>query len=72
MLILFELGVLLVFLPWARLWEANYFISHYEALGPYLLHPAVRGLISGLGMLDIMIAAGMLRRRPQVAASPNG
>lgn len=72
MLILFELGVLLVFLPWARLWEANYFISHFEILRPYVLHPAVRGLITGLGALDILIAAGMLRRRQAVAASPNG
>ena len=72
MLVLFELGVLLVFLPWARLWEANYFLSHCEGLRPYLLHPAVRGFITGLGALDIVIAAGMLRRRHQVAASPNG
>jgi hypothetical protein len=63
MLILFELGVLLLFLPWARLWDANYFLSHYPSLRPYLLNPALRGTISGLGALDILLAAHMFRRR---------
>ena len=64
MLILFEVGVLLLFLPWANLWETHYFVVHYPALRPILLHPAVRGAITGLGALDIFIAAGMIRRRP--------
>jgi hypothetical protein len=63
MLIVLELGVLLLFLPWAGLWETNYFVTHYPMLRHYLLHPALRGAISGLGALDILIAAGMVRRR---------
>ena len=53
-LILFEVGVILLYLPWANSWEANYFIIHYPMLRPYLLHPAVRGAVSGLGALDIL------------------
>jgi hypothetical protein len=71
MLIVFELGVLLVFLPWSNLWERNYFIAHYPVLRPYLLHPAVRGAISGLGALDILIAGSMLRRRSSVPRAHN-
>jgi hypothetical protein len=63
MLILFELGILLLFLPWARLWDANYFLSQYPSLRPYLLNPSLRGIISGLGALDILLAAHMFRRR---------
>jgi hypothetical protein len=63
-LILFEVGVILLYLPWANSWETNYFIIHYPVLRPYLLHPAVRGAVSGLGALDILMAAGMVRRRP--------
>jgi hypothetical protein len=63
-LILFEVGALLLYLPWGNLWESHYFVVHYPALRPILLHPAVRGAISGLGALDILIAAGMVRRRP--------
>jgi hypothetical protein len=28
-----------------------------------MLHPSVRGVITGLGVLDIVVAAGMLRRQ---------
>ena len=62
MLILFELGGLLLFLPWFPSWDANYFLSHYPALRPYLLQPSVRGIVSGLGALDIFLAARMIRR----------
>jgi hypothetical protein len=64
MLLLFEVGVLLVCLPWVGLWDTNYFLVHYPVLRPYLLHPSVRGAITGLGALDIYVAAGMLRRHP--------
>jgi hypothetical protein len=66
MLVLFELGVLLVLLPWMRQWETNYFLIQFPAIRPYLLHPSIRGIISGLGALDIFLAVGMLRRRPTV------
>ncbi len=58
----FLLGVLLIFLPWLGPWERNYFLTRYPALIPILLHPSVRGAISGLGALDIVLAAGVLRR----------
>jgi len=68
-LFLFELGVILLFLPWLGLWERNYFLSQYPSLRPLLLHPSVRGLITGLGALDIVVAAGMLRRQSPAGAS---
>ena len=64
MLGLFELGVLLLFLPWFPYWDGNYFLSHYPALRPFLLQPSLRGIVSGLGALDIFLAARMIRRRP--------
>ena len=70
MVMLFELGMTLVILPWLAPgpWDSNYFLSHYPALRPYLLQPAVRGFISGLGALDVMLA-GRMWRRP--SAAPN-
>ena len=62
-LLCLELGVLLVFVPWSYAWERNYFLNRYPALIPYVLNPSVRGAITGLGVLDIVLAAGMLRRR---------
>jgi hypothetical protein len=67
MMILFELGVTLFILPWIvpGPWDSNYFLSHYPVLRPYLLQPAVRGMISGLGTLDILLATRMFRRQQQ-------
>ncbi len=66
----FLLGALLIYLPWSGAWERNYFLNRYPALIPYLLNPSVRGAITGLGLLDISVAAGMLwRQRPSTIAT---
>lgn len=68
-LVLFELGILLVFLPWStQYWDHNFFLSRYPDLIQILLYPAVRGFISGLGILDIIVAINLLRRAPAPAA----
>lgn len=63
-LICFEMGALLLFLPWLISWESNYFLTRYPVLIPVLLHPAVRGAISGLGILNILLAISLIRRGP--------
>jgi hypothetical protein len=72
MLALLELGVTLLVLPWLvpGPWDMNFFLSHYPAMRPYLLQPAVRGMVSGLGALDVMIAGQMFRRRSPAEANP--
>jgi hypothetical protein len=69
--LLFEVGVVLLFLPWFGLWDRNYFLTHYPSLRPFVLHPSVRGVITGLGALDILVAAGMLRRQTPAAENPH-
>ena len=50
------LGVLVLILPWwARVWDDNLYIQSHPALAAVLHNGAVRGLISGLGLLDIWI-----------------
>ncbi|MFQ5768667.1 MAG: hypothetical protein ACE5ID_11895 [Acidobacteriota bacterium] len=51
----FYIGVLLVFLPWSPLWEANGLASRFPALGVVVLAGPVRGAISGLGVLLLMM-----------------
>ena len=70
MLFLFEVGVVLLFLPWLSLWDQNFFLIHYPTLRPFLLNPSVRGVITGLGALDIVVAAGMLRRQSPPIENP--
>lgn len=61
-LICFELGVLLILAPWSSFWERNYFLDRYPELIPIFLNPFVRGLITGLGLLDVWIAFSFIRR----------
>lgn len=60
----YAMGVVLVFLPWSgRFWERNGLLEQYPALIPLALNPYVRGAVSGLGVLDILIAVAAFRRR---------
>ena len=65
----FLLGVLLILLPWLGYWEHNYFLDKYPEITPYLLHPSVRGAITGLGVLDVLLAGSLLRDRADSVAS---
>lgn len=50
------LGVLVMVLPWwPRVWDHNMFIQARPTLAAILHNGAVRGVISGLGLLDIWI-----------------
>jgi hypothetical protein len=50
------LGVLVMVLPWwPRLWDHNLFIQSRPGLAAILRNGAVRGIISGFGLLDIWI-----------------
>jgi hypothetical protein len=59
----FEMGALLLYLPWTAFWEQNYFLNHFPSLMPLLLHPSFRGVVSGIGVLDIILAVGMISAR---------
>ena len=50
------LGVLVMVLPWwTRVWDHNMFIQARPWLATFLHNGAVRGIVSGLGLLDIWI-----------------
>lgn len=62
-----ELGLLLVLLPWSTLWDSNYFLNRYPALILLALNPYVRGAISGLGIVDSLMAIEAFHRRAPIA-----
>jgi len=67
----FEMGALLLYLPWSIYWDQNFFLSHFPSLIPILLHPSFRGGVSGLGVLDILLAFNIItQRRPLPSATP--
>jgi hypothetical protein len=67
----FEMGALLLYLPWSVYWDQNYFLSHFPSLIPVLLHSSFRGAVSGLGVLDILLAFNLITdRRPLPSVTP--
>jgi hypothetical protein len=63
------LGVLLIMVPWMGYWDHNFFIDKYPGLIPIVLHPSVRGAVTGLGALDILLATRMMRGRTDSVAT---
>jgi hypothetical protein len=61
--LLFEMGALLLYLPWSAFWEQNYFLNHFPWLMRIVLHPSLRGIVSGIGVLDIFVAFGLFNSR---------
>ena len=48
-----EVGIILSVLPWTRLWTDNSLLLSYPAVREFLNYGFVRGLVSGLGLVDI-------------------
>jgi hypothetical protein len=65
------MGAVLFYLPWTGVWEQNYFLLHFPSLIPIVLHPSFRGLVSGLGILDIFLAIRMIGSVGDPAPSPS-
>jgi hypothetical protein len=65
----FLLGVVLIMIPWLGYWDHNFFLDKYPALIPFMLHPSVRGAVTGLGALDVMLAGNILRGRTNPVAT---
>jgi hypothetical protein len=48
-----EVGIILTVLPWTKLWTDNALLLSYPAVGEFLNYGFVRGVVSGLGLVDI-------------------
>jgi hypothetical protein len=59
-LISFEIGILLMIIPWKPYWDDNFFLYfitgklHATWMATFLKHKLVRGAVSGLGVLNIL------------------
>jgi hypothetical protein len=49
-------GVLVFLLPWSKFWDRNPLFLAHPGLGGFAAYGAVRGIISGLGLLNLWIA----------------
>jgi hypothetical protein len=49
-------GLVLTFAPWTSLWDANYLLQPHPVLRTLLLNAFTRGAITGLGLVNVMLA----------------
>jgi hypothetical protein len=49
-------GVFLAFVPWTTLWDSNYLLQPYPVLRLLVVSPFARGTVTGLGLLNIVLA----------------
>ena len=82
----FEVGFLLVIIPWSTFWDQNALLEAIPAVYRWTRSEFMRGAVSGLGALNIgaglaeLAAAGIGRRgngepvlcRPDVGGAPQG
>ncbi len=54
-LVCLEVGIVLIVLPWSRLWTENSLLWGHPQLAEFLEQNFVRGLVSGLGLVDVWI-----------------
>ena len=51
------IGIAVCYVPWSRMfWDQNPIFFHNPTLGSIAANGAVRGLVSGLGLLNLWIA----------------
>ncbi len=51
------IGLAVCYAPWSPMfWDQNPLFQQYPALGAIAAHGAVRGMVSGLGLLNLWIA----------------
>jgi len=50
------LGLVIVVLPWMHFWDENRLLALIPHLAPIALNGIARGVVSGLGLLNIWIA----------------
>jgi hypothetical protein len=50
------IGVFVLVLPWSPLWDGNHLLQGHPAITAFLSYGAVRGIFSGLGLLNLWIA----------------
>jgi hypothetical protein len=63
------LGLALILVPWSDVWDTNYFLYQYPALALFLKNPFLRGAISGLGFLNVLLSLEAFRHRTATVAT---
>jgi hypothetical protein len=64
-------GLALILVPWSDIWDTNYFIYQYPGLGLIAENTFLRGVVSGLGFMNVLLSLEAFRRRTSSVSSRN-
>ncbi len=64
-------GLALMLVPWSDIWETNYFIYQYPGLGLIAENTFLRGVVSGLGFMNVLLSLEAFRRKTSSVSSRN-
>ncbi len=56
-------GAVLVLAPWTALWDSNWLLQLWPGLRGVVLSAFTRGAVTGLGLVNVLVALGDLRAR---------
>ena len=56
-------GSVLVFAPWTSLWDSNWLLQLWPDLRGPVLNDFTRGSVTGLGLVNVLVALGDLHAR---------
>lgn len=62
LLVWLVLGLALILMPWSDFWDTNYLLFQYPTLGLLAKNPFLRGAISGLGFMNVLLSLEAFRR----------
>lgn len=55
-----EMGLVLIVIPWLAFWDRNYFAQLVPSLHALITNNFVRGAVSGLGVINVLVGIGEL------------
>ena len=61
-------GLALILVPWSDIWETNYFVYQYPGLGLIAENTFLRGVVSGLGFMNVLLSLEAFRRKTSSAS----
>ena len=56
-------GLVLAVAPWTSLWESNWLLQPWPAARSLLLSGFARGAVTGLGLVNVVVALADVRAR---------
>jgi hypothetical protein len=67
-----EAGLFFTIVPWTRVWTVNPLLHHNLAIGLWADNPFVRGFISGVGVIHLIIGVKDILRIGHARRSGGG